>query len=115
MKIKYIIINVLLSMAVLFPILFQAVHSYEHFSEHEVVTYIFENATKNKTDLNNQQSKYEKCATCDFHFSSFTADDFFAFSLNADKFVKTATPTLLYKYSSFFKGAIFSLRAPPLF
>ncbi len=51
MKKKYIIINVLLSMAVLFSILFQAVHAYGHHSE-EIAEKIAHHHSDNKDEIN---------------------------------------------------------------
>lgn len=115
MKKKFVIINVLLSMAVLFSILFQSVHSYEHISEQIGTKHSVEPISKNKTEINRNHSINEKCETCDFHFSSFTTNDFYLFSFDKNNLVKAFTSFFSEQHSSFFKGCIFSLRAPPLF
>lgn len=101
-------------MAVLFSILFQSIHSYEHYSEQIASKNSVEHFSKNKIELNNH-SISEKCAVCDFHFSSFTTNDFHLFSFFKNNVVKALTCFFSNQNPSFFKGCLFSLRAPPLF
>lgn len=115
MKKKFIIINVLLSMAVLFSILFQSVHSYEHHFEKLTEKHCHHDHSKNKAELTHGHSIAEKCFTCDFSFSSFTKTDFYVFQFHKNKTVATFYSFLSPKHSSFFAGSLFSLRAPPLF
>jgi len=114
MKKKYIIINVFLSMAVLFSILFQSVHAYGHHSEQIAAKHSHQHS-KNKTDINNDHSVSEKCFTCDFSFSSFTTTDFYVFPFYKNNVVKTSISFFTPQSSSFFKGSLFSLRGPPMF
>lgn len=114
MKKKIIIINVLLSMAVLFSILFQSVHSYVHHSEQITVKISHQHHSKNKAEINNNHSVSEKCFTCDFSFSSFTTTDFYVLSFHKNNAVTTFYSFLSPKHSSFFIGSLFSLRGPPL-
>jgi len=114
MKKKFIIINVLLSMAVLFAILFQSIHSYEHHSEQLTEKHCHHDHSKNKTELTHGHSIAEKCFTCDFNFSSFTTTEFFVFQIHKNSAVKTFTSFISQQSSSFFAGSLFSLRAPPL-
>ncbi|AOZ98961.1 hypothetical protein [Flavobacterium commune] len=114
MKKKFIIINVLLSMAVLFSILFQSVHAYGHHSEQIVAKYSHQHS-KNKTDINNNHSVSEKCFSCDFSFSSFTTTDFYVFPFYKNNLVKASISLFHQQSPSFFKGSLFSLRGPPIF
>ena len=115
MKKKIIIINVLLSMAVLFSILFQSVHSYEHHSEQLTEKHCHHDHSKNKTELTHGHSIAEKCFTCDFSFSSFTTSDFYVFQFHKNSIVKAFSCFFFQPHSSFFNGSLFSLRAPPIF
>ena len=115
MKKKNIIINVLLSLAVLFPILFQSLHSYDHHSKQLTEKYCHHDVSKNKTEVTHGHSISEKCFTCDFNFSSFTSTDFYVFSFHKNCAVKAFSSIFFQQHSSFFKGSLFSLRAPPLF
>ncbi len=100
-------------MAVLFSILFQAVHAYEHHSE--LAEKDCHHHTKNKTDISNDHSVSEKCFSCDFSFSSFTTTDFYVFQFHKNSAVTTFYSFLPHQHSSFFSGSLFSLRAPPIF
>ena len=102
MKKKYLIINLLLSMAVLFSILFQSIHFYDHYSEQKLTKQSVEYFSKNKTEINSSYSISEKCTTCDFHFSSFTANDFYLFSFYKNNVVKPLTFFFSHQHFSFF-------------
>ena len=115
MKQKIAIINFVLSLTVLFSVLFQAVHCYVHQSEINVEQIANQELSKNKSELTHSHTIDLKCAACDFQFSCFTTSDFFLF-----QFVKTTTISTIYavvstQNSSFFTGSLFSLRAPPTF
>lgn len=114
MKKKFIIINVFLSMAVLFTILLQSIHTYDHHSEQISAKLSNQHHYKNKVETNNKHSLSEKCVTCDFNFYSFTTADFFVFQFHINSAVKAVTSILSQPSSSFFKGCLFSLRAPPV-
>jgi hypothetical protein len=114
MKKKIIILNVLLSMAVLFSTLFQSIHSYEHHSEKLLAKHCPHLSSKNKTELTHRHSVIEKCFTCHFSFSSFTSPDFFTFLFTKNSSVAFFPSFYSFQHSSFFKGSLFSLRAPPV-
>lgn len=102
-------------MAVLFSILFQAIHSYEHHSEKLATKTCDHHYYKDKTEVNHSHSTFEKCFVCDFNLSSFTNADFQVFEFYANNLVAHYPKFFFQKKSSFFKGCIFSLRAPPQF
>lgn len=114
MKKKFIIINVLLSMAVLFAILFQSVHSYAHHSEQLSAKVSHQQHSKNKAEISNNHSAHKKCFACDFSFSSFTTTDFFVFQFHKNNPVTTLYSFLSHQHSSFFAGSLFSHRGPPI-
>lgn len=113
MKKKIIIINVLLSLAVLFSILFHSIHSYEHHSEKLLEKHCLHLSSKNKTEVTHSHSVIEKCFSCDFSFSSFTTPDFYVFQFPKNSYVGYIPSYYSLQNSSFFKGSFFSLRAPP--
>ena len=113
MKKKIIILNVLLSMAVLFSTLFQSIHSYEHHSEKLLAKHCPHLSSKNKTEVTHSHSIIEKCFTCHFNFSSFTTPDFYVFSFHKNSSVAYFPSFYSFHHSSFFKGSFFSLRGPP--
>lgn len=113
MKKKFVIINVLLSMAVLFSILFQAIHSYEHYSE--LLTEKKCHHDHSKNEITHSHTISEKCMICDFNFSSYTTPDFFSFEFHKTTTVTHTALVSFQKNAIFFKGSLFALRAPPLF
>jgi hypothetical protein len=115
MKKKRIIINVFLSMTVLFSILFQSIHSYEHNSEQNPAKLSNQPHSKNKVETSNKHNVSEKCFICNFNFYSFTTAAFFVFQFHLNSTVRTVPLFFSHQHSSFFTGSFFSLRAPPLF
>ncbi|MEN2401152.1 hypothetical protein GKZ90_0015295 [Flavobacterium sp. MC2016-06] len=113
MKKKVIIINFLMSLIVLSAMLFQTVHSYEH-----VYKQITEKPCVHHTSANNKQITHShsvdtQCHICHFAFSTFIPNPFQALTFNK---IYTET-SYLYFYtqtaSTYFKGSLFALRAPP--
>ena len=115
MKNKFAIINISLVIAVLFSMLFQSLHSYEHLLEKNSQEKCHQKHIGSGTQLTHQHYNLEHCFACEFTFSNFISSDFFTF-----EFKKV---TLLSYYSffnskeiiNFFKGSLFALRAPPIF
>lgn len=114
MKKKIILINFFMSLTVLFAMLFQTVHSYEHVyrqltekqCEHQYV-----DGQKQITHLHAVDSN---CPVCHFAFSTFIPNSFQALF-----FYKVSFETAYVFYdtkvtSTFFKGSLFALRAPPV-
>lgn len=116
MKQKIAIINFVLSLTVLFSILFQSVHSYVHQSEINTEQIAKQKFSKNKSEVTrNNHTINLKCAACDFQFSCFTASDFFLFQFVKTTIISTINAVVSTQKFSFFTGSFFSLRAPPTF
>lgn len=109
MKQKFAIINFVLSVTVLFSVLFQSIHSYVHQSEinTEKIT------NQKKSEITNAHNITLQCAACDFHFSCFTAAEFFFFKFIKTIVVNKLAAIVLPQPSPYFTGSLFSLRAPP--
>ena len=109
MKKKFAIINLSLMFSVLFAILFQSLHSYEHFLG-EALT-INQNDSHDY-DLHQNDHNHEQCFVCEFTFSSFLVSEnasfiFFSEFVNVPyQFPFSVNPTV-------FSGSSFSLRGPP--
>lgn len=113
MKKRIVIVNAGLMIAVLFSILIQSWHSYTHLakqiSEKECL-----HEYKSSKEITHQHEAFENCFVCTFTLSSFIAQDFIA-----PEFKRTADDRIipviaLSAVSTFFKGSLFSLRAPPV-
>jgi hypothetical protein len=113
MKKKFSILNLVLTIAVLFSMLTQSVHSYEHVLKEFSKKKCYHKVTSG-TEITHQHNKFHSCYLCNFSISSFLSTD-----------VNYSEPSILVLSSSnssaiskeitqFFKGSLFALRAPPL-
>ena len=113
MKKKFLIINLLTSLIVLFSILFQTIHSYEHIYKQITEQHCHHKYVAHEKQFTHSHDVENNCPICNFTFSTFIPNSFQAvlfYKTNVVNktvfFYKTAT-------STFFKGSLFSLRAPP--
>ncbi|MES2573995.1 MAG: hypothetical protein V4572_03555 [Bacteroidota bacterium] len=114
MKKRFHILNSFLVLAVLFAMLFQSVHSYEHF-EAELSQKKCHHKSTSKQQITHQHHNFDHCFVCDFKMSSFVSSDILYF-----EFQNTIIPSGYTFFESreitqFFKGSLFALRAPPVF
>ena len=102
-----------LSVVILFSILFQSVHSYEHLAKQLSEKKCHHNHVSDH-EITHEHHKFEQCFVCDFSFSNYISSDIFDFKLN-EKFVfSTLTFTKSKEITQYFKGSLFALRAPPM-
>ncbi|MBF2707461.1 hypothetical protein [Flavobacterium soyangense] len=114
MKKKVAILNSLLMFAVLFAILLQNVHSYEHLSKQfsEKKCYHKYNSSR---EITHQHHNFDSCFVCNFTLSSFVSADVSHFEI---KKINCFSGYSFFKsrpITQFFKGSLFALRAPPSF
>ncbi len=114
MKSEYAIINFYLAIVVLFVMLFQSVHSYEHILKQLTEEKCQETHDYSVTHFQHKHSTFDHCFSCEFTLSTFTL-----FDLKNFEFIKFNTffknPFFyLNTNNSFFKGISYSLRGPPL-
>ncbi|WP_173964227.1 hypothetical protein [Flavobacterium collinsii] len=113
MKKKIVLINLFMSVTVLFAMLFQTLHSYEHVykqltSKHCDHTYI-----DGQKQITHSHTADTNCQICHFTFSTFIPETFQSYS-----FLKVSIETCCAFFyvktaAVFFKGSLFALRAPP--
>ncbi|RTZ00021.1 hypothetical protein EKM02_08955 [Flavobacterium sp. RSP49] len=112
MKKKFSIINLVLMIAVLFSILIQSLHSYEHivkqFSEKKC-----EHKYTSAAEITHQHHKFDSCYLCNFTISSFTSSDVKSFELYKIEMNSSNSSAISKQITQFFKGSLFALRAPP--
>jgi hypothetical protein len=115
MKKKVLIINLLMSFTVLFAMLFQTIHSYEHIYKQITEKHCDHKYTANQKQITHSHSVENSCSICHFAFSSFVPNSFQALSFH--KINTEISRVFFYTkgVSTFFKGSLFALRAPPLF
>ncbi len=114
MKKRFVIVNVILIVAVLFSMLFQSVHSYEHF-EKQLSEKKCHHKPNLSSEITHQHHGFEHCFVCEFTFSNFTT-----LKTNSFEF-KNWNAHFSYSFfyskqiSQYFKGSLFQLRAHPYF
>jgi len=99
-------------LTVLFSILFQSVHSYEHIL-HQETTFVSHSDNDGSTKVQTLDHDHEKCFVCEFTLSSFIATEFTTFQpqISYRAFAQISFPA--NKVPSFFSGTLLSLRGPP--
>lgn len=114
MKKKFVFINALMSVVILFAILFQSGHSYEHLAKHLTEKKCLHKHISNH-EITHQHHNTDHCFVCEFGFGSFVFSDVFSFQYK--KIFTTFGYTFSYskQITKFYKGSLFALRAPPIF
>ena len=112
-KKKQVLFNFSMMFVVLFSILLQSFHSYEHLSKQLSQDICHHKFNLHKTELTHQHNTFDHCYVCEFTFSNYIPS---AFSLFEFKIVTIPIENSHY-YSDesiqYFNGSFFSLRAPP--
>jgi hypothetical protein len=112
MRKKYALVNLGLMLSVLFTMLVQSLHSFEHlhqlFQEKEC-----HHTYTGNTELSHQHHPFDQCNVCEFTLGAFVPPSNLAYNT----IEKPPLPLYSSHYSkdiiSFFKGSLFALRGPP--
>ena len=88
-----------------------AIHHIHTDSKKETCVHV----TESKSQITHSHHGIEHCKICEFTFSTFTYTN--QFTLAFYKVISVSKYTLSYskEITQFFKGALFALRAPPVF
>jgi PP-loop superfamily ATP-utilizing enzyme len=114
MKKRFGILNMFLMLAVLSSMLLQSVHSYEHILR-QATEKKCHHTSNSKSQITHQHHNLEHCFVCDFAFSSFIITRKTNFE-TPKTVIASGTPfSDAFAITQFFKGSLFSLRAPPRF
>jgi hypothetical protein len=112
MKKRYGIINSVLVMTVLFAMLLQSIHSFEHISE-LFSKKICHHKYTGQTEISHQHHPFDKCFVCEFTFSNFITPDTFSYNLHPSTglipYCFFVPSEIIISYS----GSSYSLRGPP--
>jgi len=114
MKKKVVIINYSLMLAVLFAMLFQSFHSYEHLAKQLIEKKCYHKYNSSK-EITHQHHSFDNCFVCHFTISNFISSGISHFEF---KEIKISTGCSFFEnreITQFFKGSLFALRAPPIF
>lgn len=100
---------------VVFAILFPAIHSYEHIQSHNAShKSIKQLYHSDKSEFKVHDHSNEECAICHFKFSPVGTFSFVTFQFYKNSTVIHSVHFYADSFSEFFKGSLFSLRAPPV-
>ncbi|MEG2101627.1 MAG: hypothetical protein RRY99_08960 [Flavobacterium sp.] len=113
MKKKVVVVNFIISLTVLFTMLFQTIHSYEHVFKQLSEKHCDHKYTAGQNEITHSHSVDTNCPICHFAFSTFIPNTFQTLSFH--KVISEIPYQFVYSQtvSTFFKGSLFALRAPP--
>jgi hypothetical protein len=113
MKKKILFLNFTLIVAVLFSMLFQSLDSFGHFETQKAeLKCHHKNASKH--EITHQHHAFENCLICKFAFSNYHKPEKKGDSLIRIDIVSKKSFTYSFEFTKKFKGALFSLRGPPV-
>jgi hypothetical protein len=113
MKRKQLLYSFTLAAAVLFSILFQSFHSYEHLEKQLSHKFCVHNHTQNKAELTHQHTTFDHCAICQFVFGSGLYPKFISYHFFSDF---RAIPFFSKEQKEIipFSGSLYAHRGPPV-
>ncbi|TRX36721.1 hypothetical protein [Flavobacterium restrictum] len=111
MKKKQLIANLFFAIILLFSIVFQSFHGYEH-HEKQLSQKICYHKQSQKAELTHQHKGFDHCFVCEFTFGSYLLPDVFSYP------VATTSHKTPYFFATkeavlSFSGSLYSLRGPP--
>lgn len=113
MKRKQLLFSFAMAVAVLFSILFQSFHSYEHLEEQFSHKVCIHNHTHNKVEITHEHKTVENCAICQFTLDSCLTPKFISYHFFSDfraiPFFKKEQQTIIS-----FSGSMYAHRGPPV-
>lgn len=114
MKKKIVIVNSFLMFAVLFTMLFQTIHSYEHLASQLSEKKCHHKYISSK-EITHQHHNFDHCFICNFTLSSFVSSDVSYFEFQKNTFPSSHFIFKSREITQYFAGSLFALRAPPSF
>jgi len=112
MKKNKLIISLSLAIAVLFSILFQSIHTYEHL-EKQLPQKQCHHKYSSSSEITHQHHNFDHCNVCEFSFGSYISPKQFSYQLYSTykqiPYFIGAKETVLS-----FSGSLYSLRGPPV-
>ncbi len=113
MKKKFVIINALMSVVILFAILFQSLHSFEHLTKELTEKKCLHKHNSDK-QITHKHKDFDKCFVCEFAFSSYIPNKIQSFSFSNDFNFHKLDSCFLIESSHYYSGISYSLRGPPI-
>jgi hypothetical protein len=112
MKRKQLIISFASAVMILFSILFQSIHSYEHIVKQLSEKQCHHNYNDPNGEITHQHHDYDLCFVCNFAFGSYLVPDSFSFQFLS---FQKETPYFFALTENIlsFSGDFYFLRGPP--
>lgn len=102
-----------MSVTVLFAMLFQTIHSYEHVYKQLHQKHCDHHSANGQKQITHSHTVESNCHVCHFAFSTFIPNTFQALSFHKVIIETSSVCYYIKGISTFFKGSLFALRAPP--
>jgi len=113
MKNKFAIINFCLMITVLFSMLFQSLHTYEHVAKQLSQKQCHHKYNVTGTEITHQHHKLDYCYVCEFALGSYITpkdcSNQLYFGIEEIPYFLTVSETVIS-----FSGSLYSLRGPPV-
>ena len=103
-----------MSVVILFAILFQSLHSYEHLVK-KITEQKCEHKHVSDKQITHQHQDFDKCFVCEFAFSSFISSEIKSFSFLNDSYFYKSDSCFIKELNHYFSGISYALRGPPIF
>jgi hypothetical protein len=101
-------------LTILFAMLFQSVHSYEHLAKQLSEKKCFHKYNSCQ-EITHQHHSFENCFVCNFTLSNYISSDVSHFEFKKINIPSGYSIFKSREITQFFKGSLFALRAPPSF
>ena len=113
MKNKISLLSLSFTIIIMGALLLQSFHSFHHLEQFVTGKHCHHKYASSKTDINHAHESFDHCFVCEFAVSTYIPTHFYSID-----FLKKEVPTsYTFCYSKeitqSFRGALFSLRAPP--
>ncbi|MFV8360393.1 hypothetical protein [Flavobacterium sp. LS1P3] len=113
MKKNKLIVSLSLIVTVLFSMLFQSFHTYEHLEKQLSKKQCHHKYNVTGTEITHQHHKLDHCYVCEFAFGSYITPKDFSYQLYSNSaeipYFFTTAETVIS-----FSGSLYSLRGPPV-
>ncbi|MCF6131268.1 hypothetical protein [Flavobacterium wongokense] len=115
MKKRFLILNSIMGLVVLFAILFQSFDAMSHLEKQFSEKHCNHKYNHSQTEINHAHEGFDHCFTCEFAFSSFISPSKITFTVPKIQVVTKYSAYYSKEITQSFRGSLFALRAPPIF
>ena len=115
MKKRFLLVNSIMGLVVLLAILLQSFDAIGHLEKQFSEKQCYHNYHHHKTEITHAHEGFDHCFTCEFTFSSFISPSKLTFISEKVEVDIKYSPYYSEEINQFFRGSLFTLRAPPSF